>query len=91
MSLIPPKPLLQFSVQSYTAEQLAIKVKNISGSVLDKTLSIEMNPPLYLLSPSFDEAVEKAPFSRKPTGAVNIASLVTWSRRLLGVVTAGEL
>lgn len=83
-----PKPLLQFSVQSYTADQLAIRVKNVSGASLDKTLSIEMNPPLYLLSPSFDEAVEKAPFSRKPTGAVNIAGIVSgpegctvWLRR----------
>jgi hypothetical protein len=88
MSEIPPKPLLDFTVQSYTADQLAIKVKNVSGSVLDKTLSIEMNPPLYLLSPRFDDALEKAPFSRKPTGAVNIGSIVTgpegctvWLRR----------
>ncbi|HYJ89380.1 MAG TPA: hypothetical protein VEW46_25180 [Pyrinomonadaceae bacterium] len=83
-----PKPLLDFSVLSYTSDQLSIKVKNVSGAVLDKTLSIEMNPLLYLLSPRFDDPLEKAPFSRKPTGAVNIASLVTgpegctvWLRR----------
>lgn len=84
----PPKPLLQFSVHSYTAEQLSIKVKNISGIALDQTLSLEMNPPLYLLNPAFEEAMEKAPFSRKPTGAVNIGNIVTgpegcsvWLRR----------
>jgi hypothetical protein len=72
-----PKPLLDFSVLSYTSDQLSIKVKNVSGAALDKTLSIEMNPPVYLLSPRFNDPLEKAPSSRKPTGAVNIASIVT--------------
>jgi hypothetical protein len=88
MSETTPKPLLNFTVHSYTANELAIKVKNISGTVLDKTLSIEMNSPLYLLSPLFNDALEKAPFSRKPTGAVNIGSIVSgpdgwtvWLRR----------
>ncbi len=77
MSQETPKPLLDFSVLSYTADQLSIKVKNVSGTTLDKTLSLEMNAPLYLLSPLFNDPLEKAPFSRKPIGAVNIASLVT--------------
>ena len=38
------KPLV-FSVQSLTANELAIKVKNISGGVLDRPTTIEIYSP----------------------------------------------
>ena len=74
---IAPTELLQFSVLSYTANELAIKVKNISGSALEKTLVIEICPPLDLVSNEIDEAAQQAPFSKKPIGSASLGGIVT--------------
>ena len=41
--------LLKFSVDSYTTDQLTIKVQNISGAALEKGLTIELRPLAYLV------------------------------------------
>src|SRR5690349_15463661 len=81
-------PFLEFSLQNFTAEQLAVKVKNISSAVLDKTLIIELQPPLYLLSKRINEAAVNAPNREKPIGSETLAGIVsaadgwsTWVRR----------
>ena len=44
-----PDPQLKFSVDSYTADQLTLKVQNTSGAALDKGLTIELRSVAYLL------------------------------------------
>ena len=42
---MPDATLLEFAVQSFTANQLVIKVKNSSGAALDKPLTIQFSAP----------------------------------------------
>ena len=53
--------LLDLTVQSFTANQLAIKVKNISGAALDKPLKMEITLPKVLLSEDIRKAADEAP------------------------------
>jgi hypothetical protein len=79
---------LEFTVQSFTANELAIKVKNISGASLDKTLTIEIYPPMYLVSAAVNDAAIKAASNEQPQGAMRLDGIVSgpqgwsiWARR----------
>jgi len=63
--------LLDLTVQSFTASQLAIKVKNISGAVLDKELKMEITLPKVLLSVDIRKAADKAPTKEPPISNVD--------------------
>jgi hypothetical protein len=80
--------LLKFSLQSFTAEELSIKVKNACSAPLAKTLVIELYPPAYLVSAPITEAAKKAPTSEKPVGSMRLDGIVScpagwsvWARR----------
>jgi hypothetical protein len=80
--------LLEFTVQSFTANELAIKVKNTSGASLDKTLAIEIYPAMYLVSAAVNDAAIKAASNEQPQGAMRLDGIVTgpqgwsiWARR----------
>jgi len=80
--------LLEFTLQAVTANELAIKVKNISGESLDKTLTIEIYPPMSLVSAAVNEAAIKAAGNERPPGAMRLDDIVTgpegwslWARR----------
>jgi hypothetical protein len=69
--------LLEFTVQSFTANELAIKVKNTSGASLDKTLAIEIYPAMYLVSAAVNDAAIKAASNEQPQGAMRLDGIVT--------------
>lgn len=80
--------LLELTVASFTADQLEIKVRNISGVSLDKTLAIELWPPAYLVADEINEAAKEAAVSIEPPGSQSLAGVVTaaegwsvWARR----------
>ncbi|HEX6716021.1 MAG TPA: hypothetical protein VF088_02855, partial [Pyrinomonadaceae bacterium] len=80
--------LLELTTVSYTANQLAIKVKNASGAALDKRLVIEFSPPSYLISDKLNAEATLASKSTDPVGAKSLAGIVTgpqgwsvWVRR----------
>jgi hypothetical protein len=80
--------LLEFTVQSFTANELSIKVKNTSGTSLDKTLTIEIYPPMHLVSAAVNDAAIKAATNEQPPGAMRLDGIVTgpqgwsiWARR----------
>ena len=56
-----PVKVLEFAVQSFTANQLAITVKNGSNAALDKPLTIQLSTPKYLVDQRIRDAVEIAP------------------------------
>ena len=79
---------LQFSVVSFTTDHLAIKVKNISKTPLDKTLVIQFYPPLYLVNDDISEAAIEAAQSEDPPGSKSLKGIVTgpagwsvWAKR----------
>ena len=81
-----PISVLKLSLQSFTAEQLEIKVHNSSGALLDKTLVIELYPPSYLVSAAINEAAKKAPANKN--SSMRLDGIVTcpagwsvWARR----------
>ena len=61
--------LLEFTVQSFSAHELTIKVKNTSGASLDDTLAIEIYPPMYLVSTAVNDAAIKSAKNQSPPGA----------------------
>jgi hypothetical protein len=80
--------LLEFTVDAVTASELTLKVKNISGAVLDKTLAIEIYPLMSLVSAALNDAATKAPDNDEPPGALRLDGIVTgpngwslWARR----------
>ena len=80
--------LLEFTVESFTNKELAIKVKNTSGGSLDKALVIELQPPAFLVSQELRDAATEASLSLDPPGAQSLADLVpgpagwsVWARR----------
>ena len=80
--------LLELTVATFTADQLTIKVKNVSGISLDKTLAIELSPPAYLVDDKINEAAREAAINIQPPGSQSLAGVVTcaegwsvWARR----------
>ncbi|MEN3327793.1 MAG: hypothetical protein V7638_2600 [Acidobacteriota bacterium] len=80
--------LLELTVAGFTADQLAIRVRNISDISLDKTLAIELWPPAYLVDDKINEAAKEAAVSIEPPGSQSLAGVVTgaegwsaWARR----------
>ena len=76
--------LLEFTLQSVTANDLTIKVKNSSGISLDKTLAIEIYPPAYLVSAAVNEAAINAADNEDPPGAMRLDALVSGPATLSG-------
>jgi len=68
---------LSISVQSVTASQLEVKVKNTSGAALTENLEIELDPPKYLVDPRISTASEDAPKSKKPRNKKSLGGVVT--------------
>src|ERR1700752_1237021 len=80
--------LLEFTVQTFTADKLEIKVKNISGKLLEDTLTIELYIPKYLVNSKVNDAAKKAATNPKPIGVASLAGVVTgpdswslWAKR----------
>jgi len=80
--------LLEFKVQSFSTDELTIKIKNISGASLDDTLAIEVYPPMYLVSAAVNDAAVKSAKNESPPGAMRLDGVVTgpegwsiWARR----------
>ena len=80
--------LLEFTVQAITADDLTLKVKNVSGAALDKTLAIEIYPLMSMVSTALNDAAVKAPDNEEPPGAMPLNNIVTgpsgwslWARR----------
>ncbi len=63
--------MLDLTVQSFTASQLAIKVKNTSGAELDKPLKMEITLPKVLVSEDIRKAADKAPGNYPPVTNVD--------------------
>jgi hypothetical protein len=83
-----PEKLLELTAVTYTAKELVIKVKNISGAALEKRLVIEISPPAYLVDDKINAAATAAVTNKKPRGAKSLAGIVTgpqgwsvWVRR----------
>src|SRR6185295_10405442 len=68
---------LSISVQSVTASQLEVKIKNKSGAALTQNLEIVINPPKYLVDQRISAASEDAPKSRKPRNKKSLGGVVT--------------
>src|SRR5262245_30568840 len=80
--------LLELTAITYTAKELAIKVKNISGASLDNRLVIDLSPPAYLVHDKINAAAVEAAQSNNPPGAKSLAGIVAgpqgwsvWVRR----------
>lgn len=85
---MPDPKLLEFSAHSFTADKLEIKVKNISGKVLEETLAIELFVPAFLANSKINDAAKKAATNLKPIGVASLEGLVTgpaswsvWAKR----------
>lgn len=77
---MPEKPL-EFSVLTLTADKLEIKVRNISGNALERTLTIDLYAPKYLVDGKVKEAAVKATTNEKPIGVASLAGVVTCPER----------
>jgi hypothetical protein len=62
---------LDLTVQSFTANQLAIKVKNISGAALDEPMKMEITFPKVLLSQDISDQADKASKNDPPIATVD--------------------
>src|SRR6185295_5505749 len=72
---MPDAKVLEFAVERFTANQLAIKVKNSSGAALDAPLTIQFSAPKYLVDQRVRAAVEAAP--QNPGGVTTLDTIVT--------------
>lgn len=82
-----PDPL-ELTVKSFTADQLEIKVKNISSAALDRSLVIELFVPSYLANSKIKDASKAAATNKKPRGVATLSGVVTspegwsvWAKR----------
>jgi hypothetical protein len=80
--------VLELSVQTFTADKLEIKVKNISGDALSRALSIEFYAPTFLMNSKINDAAKAAATNTKPIGVASLAGVVSgpedwsvWARR----------
>src|SRR3954447_8262181 len=80
--------MLEFTVQSFTAKELAIKIKNTSDGSLNETITIEIYPAMYLVSAAVNDAAVKAATNQQPPGAMRLDGIVSgpegwsiWARR----------
>ena len=85
----PPRDVLDLSVQSFTANQLAIKVKNKSAAVLEKKLHIKLTLPDELVGAAIASAAEDAADKiADPPGMADVTTLMTgppgWSVCAMG-------
>ncbi|HEX5604330.1 MAG TPA: hypothetical protein VFX63_17340, partial [Pyrinomonadaceae bacterium] len=69
--------LLKFSVDSYTTDQLTIKVQNISGAALEKGLTIELRPLAYLVDKRIKDAAREAATNPVLAGVKTLKDIVT--------------
>ncbi len=69
--------VLELSVQTFTADKLEIKVKNISGAALERALSIELYAPAFLVNSKINDAAKAAVTNPKPIGVASLAGVVS--------------
>lgn len=74
---MPDQNLLEITAASFTAQLLAIKIKNISGVSLEKTLGVEFYAPAYLVDARVKQAAIDAATSSEPQGAKTLAGVVS--------------
>ena len=55
--------LFELTTVTYTAKELVIKVKNISGAALEKRLVFDLSPPAHLV----DDKIMPQPSPRRKT------------------------
>lgn len=79
---------LQFTLLPLTPSHLEIKVKNIGAVALDRTLAINIYPPMNIVTKAVNDAAVKATTSKKPIGTATLDGVVTgpdgwttWARR----------
>lgn len=82
-----PNPL-EITIQSFSPEQLSIKVKNISSVALERSLSIELRVPSYLVNSKIKDAAKASATNKNPQGIATLAGVVTgpdswsvWAKR----------
>jgi hypothetical protein len=74
---MPDPELLKFSVESYTLDQLTLKVQNTSGASLDKGMTIELRPVAYLVDRRIKEAAREAATKPELAGVKSLSGVVT--------------
>ena len=74
---MPDPKLLEFTVKSFTADKLEIKVQNISSTALEDRLSIELYAPKYLVNSKVNDAAKAAVTNTKPIGVASLAGVVS--------------
>lgn len=83
--------VLEFTIENLKPEQLVIKVRNISGGALEKTLSIELSPPAQILNNRVIDTAKAAAVSEDPPGVASLAGIVSgpagWSIWAMGDMT----
>src|ERR1043166_2997433 len=80
--------LLEFSLVTFAADKLELKVKNTSGKDLDRSLAMEFYPPKYLVSKEVIAASVAAATNEKPIGVATLEKVAThpegwsvWAKR----------
>src|SRR6185503_16194130 len=74
---MPDPQLLKFTVESYTADQLTIKVQNTSGASLDKGMTVELRPLAYLVDKRIKDAAKEAASNPALAGVKTLRGVVT--------------
>lgn len=74
---MPETPMLKFSVDSFTTDQLTIKVENTSGAALDQGLTIELRPLAYLVDKRIKDAAREAATNPVLAGVKTLKGIVT--------------
>ena len=63
--------LLTLTVLSFTADQLAIKVTNTSGALLDKSMILELTLPKVLVAQRIRNQADLAPRKNPPIATLD--------------------
>lgn len=79
---------LEFTLLPLTPTHLEIKIKNVSDAALSKTLVIDINPPVSIVTQPVKDAAVAAARSTKPIGTATLDGVVNcpqgwsvWARR----------
>jgi hypothetical protein len=74
---MPDQNPLELTAAGFTAQMLTIKIKNIGGVSLEKSLGIEFYSPTYLVDGRIKQAAVDAATSTEPPGAKTLAGIVS--------------
>lgn len=70
-----PDQVLELTLESFTVNELALKVKNVSQGALVKKLSIGLTLPQYLLDARIIAAAKRGASNPDPPGAANVTEI----------------